>query len=151
VSVSDCSPRAARKGNSDFNQGRKAETLQDYDAALGYYQKALKADPYNANYKIKLNQTRFEAGQAHIKQGVELRKRAICKARPASFQRAQAIDPSSPVAEQELRKTVELIAEKAARPMQRGAGGGRRSAASGNIAAGNQAALACPHHGENVE
>src|SRR6266403_475548 len=62
------------KGNSDFNQGRKAETLQDYDAALGYYQKALKADPYNANYKIKLNQTRFEAGLVHIKQGEELRK-----------------------------------------------------------------------------
>jgi len=43
-----CRFRTARrglpKGNSDFNQGRKAETLQDYDAALGYYQKALKAD-----------------------------------------------------------------------------------------------------------
>src|SRR6266478_6449828 len=100
------------KGNSDFNQGRKAETLQDYDAALGYYQKALKADPYNANYKIKLNQTRFEAGQAHIKQGVELRKKGDLQGAAGEFQRAQAIDPSSPVAEQELRKTVELIAEK---------------------------------------
>src|SRR5467141_1238293 len=100
------------KGNSDFNQGRKAETLQDYDAALGYYQKALKADPYNANYKIKLNQTRFEAGQAHIKQGVELRKKGDLQGAAGEFQRAQAIDPSSPVAEQELRKTVEMIAEK---------------------------------------
>src|SRR2546422_11073311 len=63
------------KGNSDFNQGRKAETLQDYDAALGYYQKALKADPYNANYKIKLNQTRFEAGQTQHKQGRGIRKK----------------------------------------------------------------------------
>src|SRR6267142_2487973 len=100
------------KGNSDFSQGRKAETLQDYDAALGYYQKALKADPYNANYKIKLNQTRFEAGQVHIKQGVELRKKGDLQGAAGEFQRAQAIDPSSPVAEQELRKTVEMIAEK---------------------------------------
>src|SRR5467141_2291003 len=100
------------KGNSDFNQGRKAETLQDYDAALGYYQKALKADPYNANYKIKLNQTRFEAGQVHIKQGLELRKKGDLQGAAGEFQRAQAIDPSSPVAEQELRKTVEMIAEK---------------------------------------
>src|SRR5712664_3268818 len=100
------------KGNSDFNQGRKAETLQDYDAALGYYQKALKADPYNANYKIKLNQTRFEAGQAHIKQGLELRKKGNLQGAAGEFQRAQAIDPSSPIAEQELRKTVEMIAEK---------------------------------------
>src|SRR6267142_1671920 len=100
------------KGNADFNQGRKAETLQDFDAALGFYQKALKADPYNANYKIKLNQTRFEAGQAHIKQGVALRKKGDLQGSAGEFQRAQAIDPSSPVAEQELRKTVELIAEK---------------------------------------
>ena len=100
------------KGNSDFNQGKKAETLQDFDTAFGFYQKALKADPYNANYKIKLNQIRFEAGQAHVKQGVELRKKGDLQGAAGEFQRAQAIDPSSPVAEQELRKTVELIAEK---------------------------------------
>ena len=100
------------KGNADFNQGRKAETLQDFDAALGFYQKALKADPYNANYKIKLNQIRFEAGQAHVKQGVALQKKGDLQGAAGEFQRAQAIDPSSPVAEQELRKTVELIAEK---------------------------------------
>ena len=63
------------KGNTDFNQGAKAETIQDYDAALTYYQKAAKADPYNANYKIKLNQVRFEAGELHVKQGLELRKK----------------------------------------------------------------------------
>ena len=100
------------KGNSDFTQGKKAETLQDFDAAYSFYQKALKADPYNANYKIKLNQMRFEASQAHVKLGVELRKKGDLQSAAGEFQRAQAIDPSSPVAEQELRKTVELIAEK---------------------------------------
>ena len=100
------------KGNSDFNQGKKAEIIQDYDAALGYYQKALKADPYNANFKIKLNQIRFEAGQFHVKQGLELRKKGNLQGAAGEFQRAQALDPSSPVAEQELRKTVEMIAEK---------------------------------------
>src|SRR2546426_10582943 len=100
------------KGNSDFNQGRKAETLQDYDAALGYYQKALKADPYNANYKIKLNQTRFEAGQAHIKQGGEMREKGDLQGAAGGFQRAPAIDPSRPVGEKETPKTDELIAEE---------------------------------------
>jgi general secretion pathway protein D len=100
------------KGNSEFNQGRKAETLQDYDAALGYYQKALKADPYNANYKIKLNQIRFEAGELHVKQGLALQKKGDLQGAAGEFQRAQTIDPSSPVAEQELRKTVDMIAEK---------------------------------------
>jgi general secretion pathway protein D len=100
------------KGNSDYNQGKKAEVIQDYDAAFGYYQKALKADPYNANYKVKLNQTRFEAGQFHVKQGLELRKKGNLQGAAGEFQRAQAIDPSSPVAEQELQKTVDMIAEK---------------------------------------
>src|SRR5437667_8752504 len=100
------------KGQPDYNQGKKAETLQDYDAAFVFYQKAAKADPYNATYKIKLNRVRFEASELHIKQGVELRKKGDLQGAAGEFQRAQAIDPSSPVAEQELRKTVELIAEK---------------------------------------
>ena len=100
------------KGKTDFNQGKKAETLQDYDAALTYYQKAAKADPYNANYKIKLNQLRFEAGELHVKQGLDLRKKGDLQAAVLEFQRAQTVDPSSPIAEQELNKTVEMIAEK---------------------------------------
>jgi general secretion pathway protein D len=100
------------KGQPDFNQGKKAETIQDYDAAFVFYQKAAKANPYNAEYKIKLNAIRFEASQQHVKAGVELRKKGDLQGAAAEFQRAQAIDPASPVADQELRKTVELIAEK---------------------------------------
>src|SRR5436853_1710937 len=100
------------KGKPDYNQGKKAETLQDYDAAFVFYQKAAKADPYNANYKIKLNRMRFEASELHVKHGVELRKQGDLQGAAGEFQRAQTIDPSSPVADQELRKTVEMIAEK---------------------------------------
>jgi general secretion pathway protein D len=100
------------KGQPDFTQGRKAETLQDYDAAYVFYQKAVKADPTNAAYKIKLNSMRFEASQQHIKVGVELRKKGDLQAAAGEFQRAQTIDPASAIAEQELRKTIELIADK---------------------------------------
>jgi len=100
------------KGKPDYNQGKKAETLQDYDAAFVFYQKAAKADPYNANYKIKLNRVRFEASELHVKHGVELRKQGDLQGAAGEFQRAQTIDPSSPVADQELRKTVEMIADK---------------------------------------
>jgi general secretion pathway protein D len=100
------------KGQPDFSQGRKAETLQDYDAAYVFYQKAVKADPTNASYKIRLNSTRFEASQQHIKVGLGLRKKGDLQGAAAEFQRAQVIDPASAVADQELRKTVEMIAEK---------------------------------------
>src|SRR5712664_3620044 len=100
------------KGQPDFNQGKKAETLQDYDAAFAFYEKAAKRDPYNSAYKIKLNRVRFEASEMHVKRGVEMRNRGDLQGAAGEFQRAQMIDPSSPVADQELRKTVEMIAEK---------------------------------------
>src|SRR5882762_3553179 len=90
------------KGKTEFKEGKKAETLQDYDAALTYYQKAVKADPYNANFKIKLDQIRFETGALHVKQGLDLRKKGDLQGAASEFQRAETADPSSPIAEQEL-------------------------------------------------
>ena len=60
-----------KNGKTEYSQGRKAEEISDYDAALTYYQQALKADPNNANLKIKVNQIRFEASNFHLKQGLE--------------------------------------------------------------------------------
>ena len=100
------------KGGSDYNKGYQAENLQDYDAAFNYYQKAVKADPHNASYKIKLNHARFEAGEFHVKRGLELRKKGDLQGAASEFQKAQSIDPGSSIAEQELNKTVEMIADK---------------------------------------
>jgi general secretion pathway protein D len=103
------------KGHGDYNLGEKAENLQDWDAAYTYYQKAVKAEPHNAGYKIKLDITRFEAGQSHIKKGLELRKRGDVQSlqlASGEFQRALTIDPASSIAEQELNKTAEMLAEK---------------------------------------
>lgn len=100
------------KGDSDYNKGRKAETLQDYDAALTFYEKALKADPNNAAYKIRLGQTRFEASEMHVKEGLRLKATGDLQGAAAQFQRAQAIDPSSPIAADELRKVLAQIAQQ---------------------------------------
>jgi general secretion pathway protein D len=100
------------KGKPDYQQGRKAENLQDYDAAFDFYQKALKTEPENAEYQIRFNQARFEAGAFHVKAGVKLRERGDLQGAAGEFQRAVAIDPSSPIAEQELRKIAEMIGER---------------------------------------
>ncbi len=85
------------KGQTNFKEGRRAEHLQDYDAAYDYYQKALKNDPENAQYVIKFNQARFEASSLHVKNGQKLRERGQLEAAASEFQRAVAIDPSSPI------------------------------------------------------
>jgi general secretion pathway protein D len=99
------------KGKTNYSQGQKAEHLQDYDAAFDYYQKALKTEPENATYLIKFNQARFEASALHVKNGIKLRERGQLEAAASEFQRAVAIDPSSPIAEQELRRTAAQIEE----------------------------------------
>jgi general secretion pathway protein D len=104
VAVAGC-PR----GRTDFNQGHKAQDLQDYDAAFEYYQKALKSDPGNAEYQIKFNQARFDAGELHIKNGLKLRERGDLENAASEFQKATSTDAASTVAEQELRKTIEMI------------------------------------------
>jgi general secretion pathway protein D len=99
------------KGQSDFEQAHKAEQLSDFDDAYVYYQKAVKADPNNANYQIKVNQSRFDAGQMHLQRGYAQRKKGDLQTALSEFQRALLIDPSSSVAEQEIQRTVDLIAE----------------------------------------
>ena len=100
------------KGRTNFNQGQKAQNLQDYDAAYEYYQKALKSEPENTEYKIKFDQARFGAGEAHTKKGLKLLEQGDLENAASEFRRAAVMDPSSVAAEQELRKTVEMIDER---------------------------------------
>ncbi len=100
------------KGKTDFNHGRKAQGLQDYDAAFEYYQKALKTDPGNAEYKIKFDQARFGAGEVHTKNGLKLREKGDLENAASEFRKAAFMDPSSVAAEQELRKTIEMIEDR---------------------------------------
>src|SRR5258708_23003981 len=100
------------KGGGDYGQARKAETLQDLDTALQYYQKAYNSDPKNAAYRIKLDQIRFDASPFHVKQGLKLKEKGDLQKAIAEFQRATTIDPTNEAAEQAIRQTFSMIAVK---------------------------------------
>ncbi len=102
------------KGNTDYKQGRRAEAIRDFDTALQYYERALKADPLNPEYKLKAHRMRFESAQAHVDQGQRLRDKGELTLALAEFEKAMAIDPAIAVAEQEARATLELIARRQA-------------------------------------
>lgn len=102
------------KGNTDFKAGRNAELLKDYDTALVHYERALKANPRNVEYKLKATRLRFEAAQFHVTQGQKLRDKGELQLAVAEFEKAMAIDPSSAIAQQELRATMELLAARTA-------------------------------------
>ena len=108
-----------QKGTKSYKAGQRALDLQDYDAAVDYYGKALAADPHNAFYRVKLNQARFEAGQKHVRDGLKLREKGDLQGAISEFQRAQLLDPSSSVADQELKKSLEMLAERTRASEQR--------------------------------
>jgi tetratricopeptide (TPR) repeat protein len=102
------------KGNTDLADGRKAEAIQDYDTALVHYERALRADPTNPEYKLRAQQARYDAGQFHIRQGQKAVKAGDLQLGLAEFQKAQLIDPSNVAADQEVKRTMDLILAKSA-------------------------------------
>jgi len=107
VLVAGCS-----KGNQQYKAGTKAESLNDYDTALENYNKALRADPNNTEFKLKAARARFEASTWHLEQGQRLRDQSNLELALGEFRKALMIDPSSAVAAQEVKATMELLAAK---------------------------------------
>ena len=101
------------RDKKDYKAARQAADIKDYDAAVDYYLKATKSDPRNVNYKIGLDQARFEAGASHVQKGVKLREKGDLQGAVSEFQRAQIMDPSSTAADQELKRTLQLLGEQA--------------------------------------
>jgi general secretion pathway protein D len=104
------------KGSQQYNAGAKAESVKDYDTALDQYNKALQAEPNNTEYKLRAARARFEAGQWHVDQGRRLLDQSNLELALMEFRKAAMIDPSSPVAAQEIQATMDLINKKNGTP-----------------------------------
>jgi len=101
-------------GGNEYDQGKKAEALQDYDTALIHYNRALMADPLNPEYKLKATRLRYEAAQYHVEQGLKLGQMGNLQMALAEFQKAMLIDPASAIAQQEAQTTLDNLAAQAA-------------------------------------
>ncbi|MFB3778697.1 MAG: cohesin domain-containing protein [Bryobacteraceae bacterium] len=98
-----------REGDRLYAQGREAEQIRDFDKALDFYERALATDISEVLYQMAYRRARFQAGQSHVDQAQKLREAGELEQALAEFQRAAAIDPASPVAMQEARRTAEMI------------------------------------------
>src|SRR5579859_34920 len=115
-----------RKGEKLLSEGRTLEAKKQYDEALDLYEKALSEDPNDIGYQLAMRRVRFQAGQAHVERGLKLRLNGKTAEALAEFEKAYAIDPSSSIAEQEIRRTREMLerdkkgADSGAKPEDRG-------------------------------
>ncbi len=108
---------AADKAKVIYNKGKDAETRQNYEQAYDFYKEAYDLKPGDLSYRAAYERLRFLAGASHVHRGQLLRGTGQLDAALAEFQKATEIDPSSSIAQQELRQTKQMIdAAKAAGP-----------------------------------
>jgi general secretion pathway protein D len=97
-------------GSSVFREGRKAEARKDWDTALIKYEKALQAEPENAQYLIHEKVVRTEASLFHLKQGRRHLAGGRIDEATGDFQRAVSLDPTDEAAAQELGRLLARLA-----------------------------------------
>ncbi len=98
-----------RKGDGFLKQGRDAELRKEWETALDFYEKAMLEDPADSGYMIAARRIRFQASMFRVDAGQKLRDQGNLDAALAEFQKAYAIDPAATIAEQEIRRTKEMI------------------------------------------
>jgi general secretion pathway protein D len=98
-----------RKGEKLLEQGRAAEVRKQWEVALDFYEKALLEDPGDPAYQLAFRRVRFQASMARVDAGQKLRSEGKLEEAMVEFQRAYAIDPSATIAEQEIKRTKEMI------------------------------------------
>jgi general secretion pathway protein D len=110
-------PAIADKAHSLWNKGKDAEARQDYEKAYDFYQEAFSLKPKDLRYRASYERIKFLAAASHVHRGQIMRDSGKLDDALVEFQKAALIDPSSFIAQQEVKRTQEMI-QKAAAPPQ---------------------------------
>src|SRR5207302_9557645 len=111
-------PATADKAKDFFKQGQDAEARQNYETAYDLYRQAYDLKPRDLRYRAAFERARFEAAASIVHRGQKLREEGKLQEAFAEFQKAVAIDPSSFIAQQELKRTQRLINDMQSPPPQ---------------------------------
>ncbi len=102
-------PASADRANDAYNRGVRAQRKANYDEAYAQYKQAYTLTPNNPKYFAAYTRMRFDAAAQHIHAGQLLSNTGALAEALVEFQRAVEIDSSSFLAQQELRRTADLI------------------------------------------
>src|SRR5579864_7087562 len=102
-------PAHAEKGQSAYKQGTDLEARQNYEGAYEAYQKAYDADPQNTRNRAALTRIRFLAAASKVHRATLLQQAGSLEEALTLFEEAGRIDPSSPIAAQQVVNTRNMI------------------------------------------
>jgi len=111
-------PALADKAKGVYQQGQDAEARQNYEAAFGFYKQAYDLKPKDLRYRASFERMRFKAAATVVHRGQHLRDDGKLQEALAEFQKAVEIDPSLFIAQQELKRTLQMINDAANPPPQ---------------------------------
>jgi len=108
----------ADKAKDLYAKGQDAEARDNYEAAYDFFKQAFELKPKDLRYKSSFERLRFKAAATIVHRGQALREEGKLQEALAEFQKAAQIDPSLFIAQQELKKTLQMINEKDNPPPQ---------------------------------
>jgi general secretion pathway protein D len=111
-------PAIADKAKTIYEKGQDAEARQNYEAAYDFYKQAFDLKPKDLRYRTSFERMRSKAAQSIVHHGVVLREHGKVQDALAEFQKAAQIDPSLFSAQQELKRTLQMINDAANPPPQ---------------------------------
>jgi general secretion pathway protein D len=94
-----------------YEKGADAEARQNYEQAFDYFKQAYNLKPRDLRYRTAFERTRFYAASSHVHRGQIMRDAGKLDEALVEFQKGLEIDPSSFIAQQELRRTEQMIKE----------------------------------------
>jgi general secretion pathway protein D len=94
-----------------YEKGADAEARQNYEQAFDYFKQAYNLKPRDLRYRTAFERTRFYAASSHVHRGQIMRDAGKLDEALVEFQKGLEIDPSSFIAQQELKRTEQMIKE----------------------------------------
>jgi general secretion pathway protein D len=94
-----------------YDKGQDAEARQNYEQAFDYFKQAYNLKPKDLRYRTAFERTRFLAASSEVHRGQILRDGGKLDEAMVQFQKALETDPSSFIAQQELKRTQQMIKE----------------------------------------
>jgi general secretion pathway protein D len=111
-------PAIADKAKTIYEKGEDAEARQNYESAYEFYKQAYDLKPKDLRYRTSFERMRSKAAMTIVHRGVLLRDQGKLPEALAEFQKAAAVDPSLFSAQQEMKRTQQMINEATNPPPQ---------------------------------
>jgi general secretion pathway protein D len=99
----------ADKAKALYAKGQDAEARENFEAAYDLYKQAYDLKPKDLRYKSSFERLRFKAAATIVHHAQGLRDEGKLQEALAEFQKAALIDPSLFIAQQELKRTLQMI------------------------------------------